>query len=315
MDNRLRALDQRLIDCAARVRRGDHLRRLRATTVGQIEEVRQALAGLEAALAKEERDVSRLEGGFAGFLAGLMGSGRKQERLTRERAEAEAARERVRGHRERLARLESDLAAIDAELTELTPAYEEYPRLLADKERLLVEGGDARGEELVRLGAELTEVASRLREYDEAQRAGAAAQQALGVVLSLLEGARAASTWDMLGSNTADLVERRRLQGADQAAWHAQRALDVFARELADVGVAASPQLPAVDTRWFVDTFFDNVITDMLKHQRITRTRDDVAATAQWAQQTLAALAARGEKLARRRADLLARRERLLVEA
>ncbi|WP_431896553.1 hypothetical protein [Nonomuraea sp. bgisy101] len=305
-------IDEQLRVAKERVRRFDQLTRQRGAVTRQLGPVRQAVAALQEQLADEEGDVTRLESGFAGFVAKLLGS--KEERLTQERAEVEAARQRLDGQRTRVASLEGDITGIDGELARLGPVREEYATLLAEKERMLIELADPRGRELADLAERLGDLAADLREHDEAHRAGVAAGRELDLVLDRLNAASGASTWDVLGGGyVADSVERTRLEEADQAAWRAQRQLDVFSRELADVGVAAGPQLPEVDTRWFVDTFFDNIVTDVLKHQRISGTRDAVAEVARWAGTTVAAVARRSAELAAERAALLARRDELLT--
>ncbi|MFC4010823.1 hypothetical protein ACFOY2_26585 [Nonomuraea purpurea] len=304
-------LDERLREAAARIRRANHLRRVREATTEQIQRAHRTLADLELELSLEEDDVTRLEGGLSAVLARLLGN--REERLDRERAEAAAARQRVEGHQARLSQLEADARAAEDELAGLATAPEEYAELLAEKERQLISDGDARARELADLAATLDRVTADVREHAQAHRAGRAARDALGHVLRHLNWAVNASTWDMFGGGViADLIESNRLDAADEAAWHAQRALDVFSRELADVGVSARPHLPQVDTRWFVDLFFDNIITDVIKHQRIENTRAEVDKTIQWVQETGAHLRARHTELSAERKRLLARRERLL---
>ncbi|MBN6051893.1 hypothetical protein JYK22_08090, partial [Nonomuraea sp. RK-328] len=304
-------LDERLRAAAAQVHRIDHLRRLRAATADQIQQAQDTLADLELELSFEEGDVTRLESGLSAALARLLGN--REERLARERAEAAAARQRVEGHRARLAELEADAHAAETELAELAKAPEEYASLLAEKERLIIGGGDARARELADIEAALGRVTAEAREHTEAHQAGRAAHDAVGEVLRHLNSARHASTWDLFGGGLiADSIEHNRLRTADQAAWHAQRALDVFSRELADVGFAVQPRLPKVDTRWFVDTFFDNIITDAIKHQRIENTRAEVEKTAQWVRQMSTLVHNRHTQLSAERERLLDRRERLL---
>ncbi|GGS84838.1 hypothetical protein ACFFV7_46785 [Nonomuraea spiralis] len=307
-------LDERLREASGRMRRAEHVRRLRATTAQQIADVRETLADLEFELVEEERDVARLEGGLSAVLARLVGN--REERLERERAEVVVARERVDGHRARLARLEADAAAADAELVVLDPASREYARLLAEKERQLIRSGDPLARELADLGAALNRASSDTHECEEAHRAGQGAYEALGIVLRLLDSARTASTFDVFGGGLlADAYEHDKLTSADKAAWHAQRALDVFSRELADIGIAAGPVMPKVDTRWFVDTFFDNIISDVLKHQRIEKTRAEVEKLARWVHDTCAYLKARRAQLLAETSRLLTRREELLRPA
>lgn len=305
-------LDRRLRDARERVRRFDQLAGQRETAGAQVRDVTDLIGRLERELAKEQKDVTKLEGGFAGFIAGLTGS--KEERLARERGEAAAAHERLNGQRARLDGLRADLGGIEREMAQLSSAPGDYERALADKERLLVESGDTRGRRLVELGQQLADTQSDLKEYGEARQAGHGAGQALGQVLAHLGNATGASTWDMLGGGgLADAVEHGHLNQADQAAWHAQRALDVFSRELADIGWQANPQLPKVDTRWFADMFFDNIITDAIKHQRITKTRDAVAQTAHWVSDAVRTLSEQHDRLARRLDDLTREREQLLA--
>ncbi|MFI6812328.1 hypothetical protein ACIBG7_07965 [Nonomuraea sp. NPDC050328] len=305
-------LDARLRGTGELVRRARHLQGLRDGARAQLAEVRQALATLVGQLEDEERDVTRLEGGFFGFVAGLTGS--REERLARERAEAEAVRQRVAGNRARVEQLQADLAAHERELAELAQAVEEYPRLLAAMERELLERADPRATELAELARHLTDVDAAISEHDHVRMSGGEALDALGQVLERLGAAQRASTWDVMGGGyMADAHERRRLQEADRLAWQAQRKLDVLARELADVGLAVQPRLAEVDTRWFADTFFDNIVTDALKHHRIMATRDAVTAMEQWVRATMDAAAARRAELAANHRDLSARREALIT--
>ncbi|MEU1386117.1 MULTISPECIES: hypothetical protein [unclassified Nonomuraea] len=307
-------LDERLREASARMHRAEHVRRLRKNATQQIADVRDTLKGLESELADEERDVVRLEGGLSAVLSRMLGN--REERLARERAEVVVARERVDGHRARLAQLEADVAAADAELAVLDPASREYARLLAEKEQQLIRSGDPCARELADLGAALDRLSAEMRECDEAHQAGQGAHDALAVVLRLLGSARTASTFDVFGGGLiTDAFEHDRLTSADKAAWHAQRALDVFSRELADTGIAARPVMPKVDTRWFVDAFFDNIISDVLKHQRIEKTRAEVQKLAQWVRGTRAHLRGRRVQLLAEQSRLLTRREELLRPA
>lgn len=306
-DDGIRALRER-------VRRHERLTRERAVLDNQIQEVRALLAELEETLAKEEDDVARLEHGFRSFLATLTGG--KEERLAREKAEAEAVRLRLDGQRTRLDWLLSDLRAVTEGLAELDGVHQEFDEALARKERELIESGDARAKELTDIARALADADADLREHAEAHQAGVAAAQAVAQVLRCLSGARGASTWDMLGGGLlADMVEHGQLREADQAAWQAQHALDTFSRELADIGIRAEPRLPKIDTRWFADAFFDNIILDAVRHQKINRTGEAVAGVAQWVDSTIAAITARQSEIAARRDQLLSRREDVLSGA
>ncbi|MER5418710.1 hypothetical protein [Streptosporangium roseum] len=91
------------------------------------------------------------------------------------------------------------------------------------------------------------------------------------------------------------------------------RQRQAVAVQLDEVGVHVNPQLPEVDTRWFADVFFDNIITDAIKHQRIARTGEAVTEVARWVSGTVDDLAARRGELARHRDSLAVRREDVLT--
>lgn|GEM_PF-683505 len=296
-----------------RVRRLEQLISRRDAVTVQLDEVRALLGDLEVRLAKEEEDVSRLEGGgFAALLAGLTGS--RDERLARERAEALAVRQRLDGQRNRLAWLNADLTAVEEGIAGLGSAREEYDALLKREESRLVASGDPRGRELAEIGHGLADTGADLVEHQEAHQAGVEAFHGVGEVLRRLGSARGASTWDMLaGGGFADMVKHGHLRDADEAAWHAQQLLDTFSRELVDIGVNVAPKLPEVDTRWFADMFFDNIITDAIKHHRIAGTGAAVAEVSEWVRRTVSGLEVRLDELTRRRDALVARREEIIV--
>ena len=303
-----------LLTARERVRRLEQLTSRRGAVAVQLDEVGALLVDLEDQIAKEEEDVSRLEGGgFASLLAGLTGS--RDERLARERAEVLAVRQRLDGQRNRLEWLNADRAAVEEGLAGLGPAREEYDALLEREERRLVASGDPRGRELAEIDHRLADTRADLAEHEEAHRAGVDAFHGVGEVLRCLGSARGASTWDMVagGGGFADMMEHGHLRNADEAAWHAQQLLDTFSRELVDIGVNVTPKLPKVDTRWFADMFFDNIVTDAIKHHRIAETGAAVAEVAEWVRRTVEGLEVRREELTRGRDALVARREEVIV--
>src|SRR5690242_17038876 len=119
-----------------RVRRLDQVHRLRAAAMDQFTAVERELAELRRAHAAEERDVDKLERRtLTSIVAGAMGT--RDERLAKERAEADLARLRVEGHGARLRQLTADLAALDHETGQLVDAPRQYNQALVDAENAL----------------------------------------------------------------------------------------------------------------------------------------------------------------------------------
>ena len=242
--------DSELIEARDRLRRRDQAVRLRA----------------------EESDVAKLQQVTLTSIVATV-SGAKEERLAKERADAE-----------------------------LHDAPQRFEQAMAAAEAALQAGGDPRAADLAKLAEQLGDVEADLREHEEARQTGIEALAAVEGVLEHLGGARRWSTF---------AFEHDRLNQAHGQAWQAQRRLDVFARQLADVGVDVRPQLPTIDTRWFVDMFFDNVITDAMRHNRIERTGEEIAAMAAWIRSVLKPLDDGRSRLRALRNDLAAQRRRL----
>ena len=294
-----------------RVRRLGQIRDLRARVAAQVADVEQLVARLRAECAAEERDVARLEGHTLGAIVARM-LGTRDENLARERAEADLARVRLTGHEQRYRRLVADLDVLERELGDLSDAPRRFEQAMAAAEAHLRRTGDPRAAELTWITVRLADIDAELRERDEARAAAGAAGKAVDAVLRPLGAAGNWSTLDVLGGGAlTDLGEHNRLRQAHDAAWRAQQALDRFAREMADIGVEVRPRMPKVDTRWFVDTVFDNILTDALKHQRIARTRAETVKVSRWLRTCVDRLDREREELVAERARLRTERERL----
>jgi hypothetical protein len=279
--------------------------------------LRQRIGELRGAHALEERDVQRLEGlSLTRVLAALRGS--REDRLARERAEAEAAGYRVAEAVARLEALDREDEQLAARLDRLAPAEAEYTAALAGKERWLAGDGDDRAPALAALAEEAGRLADDLREVEEARDAAIAAGAALDRLARVLESASGWSTVDTFlgGGMLASAVKHNRLDSAARLAAQADRALVVLRDELADVPGMRHGDLSArVDgLTQFVDIWFDNIFTDLAVGRRISDSRRNVAACRSRVVNLLTALDRRRERaearlqaIAVERADLLTR--------
>jgi hypothetical protein len=279
--------------------------------------LRQRIGELRGAHALEERDVQRLEGlSLTRVLAALRGS--REDRLARERAEAEAAGYRVAEAVARLEALDREDEQLAARLDRLAPAEAEYTAALAGKERWLATTGDDRAPALAALAEEAGRLADDLREVEEARDAAIAAGAALDRLARVLESASGWSTVDTFlgGGMLASAVKHNRLDSAARLAAQADRALVVLRDELADVPGMRHGDLSArVDgLTQFVDIWFDNIFTDLAVGRRISDSRRNVAACRSRVVNLLTALDRRRERaearlqaIAVERADLLTR--------
>jgi hypothetical protein len=179
MSNDSLDIENRLAATAQAVREreviGQRLAELRARH-GEFE---TELAGLRDKARDERKDVERLEGMSLGrVLASLAGS--RDERLARERAEADAARYKMAEAASRLEAVRGELAAAEARLAALESAPQAYAAVLDEKERYLTRSGAGRGGALLALADERGRLTAELNETDEAIRAADAATAICG---------------------------------------------------------------------------------------------------------------------------------------
>lgn len=310
-------VDEAIRDSHARVRRHDQLVNQRYHLNDLHDAVQERVAAYERDFASERRDVERLErGGFAKLIADLVGG--RETKLAAERVEAEAAWLKLEGERGRLQQIETELTELQAELAALGDARERYDFAMKRKAQQLAEQGDPRGHELSEVHAQFMTVDSDLHEYSEAQQAGMAAG---GVIMRMndhLGHAIRASRRDVVGEGLtffapyADYYKHQHSNAADELAWVGQRALDNFSRELADIGVAATVQLPQVSTRWFADLFIDNIVFDWAKHKRLKQSLEEVSGITEWLIAMVHWLQQRCDELTAKRDELTAKRDQLL---
>lgn len=310
-------IDEAVRDSYARVRRQDQLTRRRHALDDLLEAVKERLDQFERRFQAEQKDVERLErGGFSRLVSDLAGG--RETKLERERVEAEAAWQKLEGERARAAHVETQITEVKAELNALGDARDRYDYAIRRKSRALSDGGDPRGPELAELHERFMATDMDLREYTEAHLAGIDAGELLVRMHEHLGHAAGQGSIDVAGdilpiAPFADYQKHQHLTAADEIAWEAQKTLDAFSRELSDIGVTASVQVPAVGTRWFADMFIDNIVTDWVRFRRIKQSLEEVAEITRWVAAMVQWLADRCTEFTTARDELVSRRDELLA--
>lgn len=308
-------IDEAIRDSYSRVRRQDQLTRRRHALDDLLQAVEERVGEHQRRFEVEQKEVERLErGGFAKLVADLAGG--RETKLAKERVEAEAAWQKLEGERARAEHVKGQLETVRAELGALGDARDRYDYAIRRKSRDLADNGDPRGTELAELHEKFMSVDMDLREYTEAQQAGVDAGELLVQMHEHLGYAIGQSVTDTFGefvSPFADYYKHQHLNAADELAWETQKALDLFGRELADIGVTASVKLPQVGTRWFADMFIDNIVSDWVRHRRIKQTLVEVDQITRWTASMVQWLQDRSRELTSSRDDLVSRRDELLA--
>lgn len=196
---------------------------------------------------------------------------KKEEQISKEEAEAQLARLRYGVVSATVDDLQQQRADQESRLTQSAAVEADYEQLMGEKRITLSLSLGTAGTQYQQHLGDLTQQNKYLQELDEAHRAGLHALDETSHLRKLLEQARNAGTWDLLGGGALlSAIKYRRLDDVRDQSYRVARSLETFRAEYADLNQAfmADWQFDHNLTR-FVDIFFDNSFTDWSVQARI----------------------------------------------
>lgn len=230
----------------------------------QREHLTRRVQELQRQMQMEQADVDRLEGhSLAAFFYGVIG--KMDEKLTKERREAYAARVKYDAAARELSDLEAELQERNEELRSLSGCEARYAQALHARGEALKAAGGAVGAEIIKLEERLADLESQRRELREAVSAGEAARNTADAILSSLGSAEGWATWDLVGGGLlSDFAKHSHLDEAQRMVEQLQVQLRRFKTELADVTIQADLQISIDGFLRFADYFFDGLFADWM---------------------------------------------------
>jgi DNA repair exonuclease SbcCD ATPase subunit len=228
--------------------------------------------------------VDRLERvNLSSLLAGL--TGRKEERLEKEEAEAVAARLQYQSAQGQLEEIRREREDCQRRIQEASDCPERYEACLQARKAALKATDTALGGQIGQLEAEIAALTARTRELQEALEAGERVQSRLEQVIRKLDSAGGWSTWDLLGGGlVSDVMKYSRLDEAQEQIDTLRGDLRRYRAELADVerlehlDVRPGGMMQAVEIEKLkaVDIFFDNIFADWMVRDQIRRSQEEM---------------------------------------
>ncbi|GID90662.1 hypothetical protein ACFQFC_35955 [Amorphoplanes digitatis] len=304
-------IESRLVELAGLLREAESLRGRHAELDRRHAELAAAVAELRQSWAGELRDVERLESvSLSRVLAALRGA--YAEEMSREQAEADAARYRVAEGESRLAAIQAEREAVEARLTALADVPARFAAAIDDKERHLLGNGGPQVARLLALAEERGRAEAELRELHEAGMAADAALGALGELRRQLGLASSRQTTDNLLGGALSVARPSWLDGVGWAASNADRCLAMLHIELTDVGLAQPlGNVPRAIARpdGLQAVFFSN----MLIREQLTRASRDADASLQLVAGVRRDVALRAEAVRTRWSALQSERHHLMT--
>ena len=226
----------------------------------------------EKILDDELKDIQSLESmGMKSVFHKVLGN--KEEQLEKERQEFLEASLKYNELKKSLELLEYEKSVLQGKMEDQSYVEKELDRLKELREIEILKNNEASASELREISFKLDKCVSLNKELLEAIEEGEKADKILSVVLSYLKKARDWGRWDMQGSRKGDRRKHQAIDSAMKNLAKAQHQLNVFERELNDLGIShLHLKIRASQFDRFTDFFFDNLISDWIVQQKIKGT-------------------------------------------
>ena len=306
--------DQQLRRLQEQCARKKKLEATAAELQGQQEAYAARVRELEQAFQEEQADVDRLEGrSLSALLYNALG--KMDEKLTREKQEAYAARLKYDTAARELAAIQGELRRCQGELASLGDCEGCYRALFQEKTQAVKEAGGAAAEELLRLEEQAAYLDSQQGELDEALAAGETALATADRIVNSLHSAESWGTWDLFGGGfLAGLAKHSRLDDAQASLESLQSQLRQFKTQLADVTIDAQFQVSIDGFLRLADYVFDGIFADWAVLDRIRHSQDQMERTRDQIRSLLDHLRTLGEKTAAQKGDIQRQLEKLVEQ-
>ena len=275
----MKKYNERLEELRQQIARKNRLEGIVKDLQAQKQELQEKVTELEAAAAKEQADVDKLEWrSLAAFYYLVIG--KRGERLDKEREEAYAAKVKYDAAVCEAEAVAADLASAEAELRGLRYCEQDYQQALQEKAKALRNAGGALAEQIMDLEEKILQIESYKKELSEAILAGKTALGIADKVISSLDSAEGWGTWDLLGGGLiSDLAKHSHLDEAQGLVESLQVQLRRFKTELADVTIYADIQVNVDGFLRFADYFFDGLFADWAVLDKISQSKSQVQQT------------------------------------
>ncbi len=275
----MRELNEKLLKIKSDMREKERLLRMLDNAEGQRRVLERKKAELYEQLKKEELDVEKLEKiSITNFINTI--TGRKLEKLEKEKKEAVAAKLKLDTVNEELKNLINDIERIEGNIRRLGNLESEYRTIINKKEKLLISTDAEIENRLDRIIEEESFFIDKKKEIEEAIAAGRKLLISLRQISKSLQSASNWGTWDIIGGGMiATMAKHSRIDQAKAEISRTQSLLSRFHRELEDVGGKVEVNIEIGSFLTFADFFFDGIFADLTVQSKIRDAEDRIMNT------------------------------------
>lgn len=275
------------------------------------------ISRLGALLKKEETDLSSLESaGIRSLFHKILGDKDKQIEIERQEYLQNALKYNELNKSIELIEYEKEL--MGKKLARVDLIEQRYNKLIKLREKELLRSDSEEGKTLLDLSRKLDARLIELKDIDEAIESGEEALRYVRSLESQLQKARNWGQWDTYGGgHGVGWFKHQAVDRARDMLHKVRHSLLNFQKELSDVYEDAFIDINLRMDKFdrFVDIFFDNLITDWVVQQKITKALDNVSNTKKQVLNALKKLKEEGPEVESEIEELEAAREQAIINS
>lgn len=265
-----------LLQIRQRMERRDQLQQQKSNLEREVATLEGMLPQLERSMYQEQEDVERFEeGGISSLFYEMIG--RQEQKLQKERREAQQAREKYQAALVSLQERVRQLEIVSDAIVQLGDPQREYQVEYQKKRQELLQSNTSAGALLRRAEEDGRQIRALQKELAEAREVGVLVQERLDCIQRNLQDA---STWGMVDTFSdgffADVVKYSSLNSAQKEIDELNQLLRKFSGELKDMSIPADLSVELGKGLCFADIFFDNFLVDAIAMQRIEQVRQQI---------------------------------------
>jgi len=231
--------------------------------------LQKKMTDIEEQLKKEEKDVERLTSiSFANFLHTVLND--KIEKLDKEKREVLQVKLKYDNAKVQFNECDRQIKRLEIKCENLKNSYNQYEKLIEEKKDIIQIHFPDKWEDIYNLLEKEREISNKLKEIEEAIKAGKKVLDELRMVEDTLRSASNWGTFDILGGGMLTTMAKHQKMEEAQGYIHTlQRLLSRFVRELKDVDTYLNIDLNMNNFLGFADYFFDGIFVDWAVQSKI----------------------------------------------
>ncbi|MYL18404.1 hypothetical protein GLW04_00795 [Halobacillus litoralis] len=254
----------------------ERLEREHGQLENELQEAREKEGRFARKLEEEKEDVEKLERVSLSHLFVVL-TGQKLERMEKEKQEVVEAGVKWREAEKSRKEIEREIKSVEERMQRLSGARTHYRSLYEERKKALVSDGGDRGERLLELSGQRSQIQAERTEIEEAIQAGEDAHKALETASGYLTKAENWGMVDMFGGGLlSTAVKHSKMDEAEEAVHTAQQHLRKFANEMADIGEFTHADLRISEGWTIADYFLDGLIVDLFVQDKIQKSHEEV---------------------------------------